>query len=636
MKVKKLIIILIISIVLSIALIGGSVAYLRTTRTQTDSNRITALDCLQITYTSLSNDINLQNTYPISDTKGLQLDPYTFKIKNLCTEKITSHINLETLITNNALSIEYIKVSLDNETPALLSTKPNGTKYYDNTVSSSSKNLASVDLNQNEEREYSLRLWLNEETTLEQARNKTYQGRVIVIAEPYIASTRLKDTILADNEVTEPLSTPGRKQSLFTLSDTIQNSLPVGTSRKDYYYTYGTGISNGTTSGKFTLTGVSTCQFSDATCRNTLIGKYIVGYTHDTASQSGTGTMTYTNIDNIIQVQSINYSESGTSYIYYKLASSFDTKEALLASTPDDYGTSYYFRGAVENNYVVFAGMCWRIVRIDGQGNIKLVLYNYNPDSLTNPCIQTGASYAFARYDNTTNGSNGQSTFNLSPLSNAYIGFMYGTPNSSTYALEHANINKSTILTNLETWYDNNLGEHASKDYTNYLADVIWCNDKSTTGNGYGTTRSNYGPYNRLNDISTASPTLVCPPDKNSGKLSKYTVSDTTNGNGALDYKIGLLTADEIAFAGGAYGLENLSYYLNKNASSSWWLLSIGYFTGSYVYGIGFIPNGCMNYGTVNATMGVRPAVSLKSTITISASGTGTATNPYVVYIPES
>ena len=63
-----------------------------------------------------------------------------------------------------------------------------------------------------------------------------------------------------------------------------------------------------------------------------------------------------------------------------------------LRRAVDDYGMSYYYRGAVENNYVVFAKMCWRIVRIDGQGNIKLVLYNYNSDkeNVTNPCNVTG------------------------------------------------------------------------------------------------------------------------------------------------------------------------------------------------------------------------------------------------------
>lgn len=65
--------------------------------------------------------------------------------------------------------------------------------------------------------------------------------------------------------------------------------------------------------------------------------------------------------------------------------------ERVLASASDEYGTSYYFRGAVTNNYVEYANMCWRIVRITGTGAVKLTLYNYNglTDSNTVPSSTT-------------------------------------------------------------------------------------------------------------------------------------------------------------------------------------------------------------------------------------------------------
>ena len=140
--------------------------------------------------------------------------------------------------------------------------------------------------------------------------------------------------------------------------------------------------------------------------------------------------------------------------------------EALLASTPDDYGTSYYFRGAVKNNYVEFANKCWRIVRVGGDGSVKLILHNDNTTGVANPCdaANNSASAAFARYSGTTY----ESTFNTNYNDNAYVGFMYGTPGSSTYADTHANTNKSTILTNLETWYNNNL-----KTYESAIDDVM-------------------------------------------------------------------------------------------------------------------------------------------------------------------
>ena len=48
--------------------------------------------------------------------------------------------------------------------------------------------------------------------------------------------------------------------------------------------------------------------------------------------------------------------------------------EKVLSITDDDLGISYYYRGEVEDNYVNFAGMCWRIVRILGDGSTKLIL----------------------------------------------------------------------------------------------------------------------------------------------------------------------------------------------------------------------------------------------------------------------
>ena len=97
--------------------------------------------------------------------------------------------------------------------------------------------------------------------------------------------------------------------------------------------------------------------------------------------------------------------------------------EALLASTEDDYGTSYYFRGAVKNNYVQFANKCWRIVRVGGDGSVKLILHNDNTAGASNPCdvANNSASAAFARYSGTTY----KSAFNSSYNDNAYVGFKY-------------------------------------------------------------------------------------------------------------------------------------------------------------------------------------------------------------------
>ena len=329
--------------------------------------------------------------------------------------------------------------------------------------------------------------------------------------------------------------------------------------------------------------------------------------------------------------------------------------EAVLASTEDDYGTSYYFRGAVTNNFVEYANMCWRIVRITGNGSIKLVLYNYNGLTSTNntpssstPCNVTGDTYAYARYE----GDTYESAFNSSYNDNAYVGFMYGTASASSYTEAHANTNASTILTNLNKWYTNVLFKQANfKD--SQLADTIWCNDKSVvtdatfnpdrgmtlgTNYGYGTNVNYYSAYKRLVQATTLSaggtgPSLICPNDNNGGKLSKYTVSDTTYGNGALSgyAKVGLLTADEIAFAGGAFATSKSTYYIKGNTNSGyWWTLSPCYFDGRFAkvsgadYDYDLVDTG------VSGGYGVRPSLSLQSGVKIS-SGNGSATSPYKI-----
>ena len=334
--------------------------------------------------------------------------------------------------------------------------------------------------------------------------------------------------------------------------------------------------------------------------------------------------------------------------------------EAVMSLTPDDYGISYYFRGNVQNNFVSFAGMCWRIVRITGDGSIKLALYDYSSANCTN----TGDTLAYARYNGTTYATKFNENFN----DNAYIGFMYGTPNSNTYAATHANTNKSTILQNLETWYKAKL-----TSYTDKLADTIWCNDKSTVkdvtanlfesahgvlnkesmpfpGLGYqkehtvyGSTIRNYAfEQNRDEENYTygTGPSLICPKDNDGGKLSKFTVDDTVNRNGNLDYKIGLLTVDEMVLAGmvtypvyinNNYDETSVTSYLRSNATSDWyWTLSPIYFNGgaALVWITDF--DGDLSGGRVDRSGALRPVVSLKSATTISG-GNGTASNPFII-----
>ena len=299
--------------------------------------------------------------------------------------------------------------------------------------------------------------------------------------------------------------------------------------------------------------------------------------------------------------------------------------EALLASAEDDNGTSYYFRGAVTNNYVEFANKCWRIVRVGGDGSVKLILHNDNTTGAANPCdsANNNANAAFARYSGTTY----KSAFNTNYNDNAYVGFMYGATGASDYASTHANTNKSTILTNLETWYTNNL-----KTYESVIDDNVWCNDKTNVtdtsynpwgysnvnGLGYGTNITYYGATQRLvsknGNAGGTGPSLKC-----TGELSK------------INSKVGLITADELAYAGYAYAQNNITTYLQENATDTyWWSLSPSYFNGdnANVWNVSG-SSGYFGSDGVDYTYGVRPSISLKSTTNVT--GEGTSSSPFII-----
>ena len=314
------------------------------------------------------------------------------------------------------------------------------------------------------------------------------------------------------------------------------------------------------------------------------------------------------------------------SFTYKQISTVKNVSEALLASTEDDYGTSYYFRGAVKNNYVEFANKCWRIVRVGGDGSVKLILHNDNTAGAANPCdsANNSTSAAFARYSGTTY----ESEFNSSYNDNAYVGFKYGTKGSSTYAATHANTNKSEILTNLETWYNNYL-----KTYESVIDDTVWCNDKTNVtdttydplrwkpnGLGYAKNMTYYGATQRLSSTS-GSPGGTGPSLKCNGELSK------------INSKVGLITADELAFAGYAYKLNNSTTYLQENATGgNWWSLSPAYFGSGFaeVWNVAGDDGFFWNY-RVSQGFGVRPSISLKPSTNVT--GEGTSSSPFVVKI---
>ena len=269
----------------------------------------------------------------------------------------------------------------------------------------------------------------------------------------------------------------------------------------------------------------------------------------------------------------------------------------------------YYYRGEIDNNYVIFAGYCWRIVRTSENGSIKL---RYGGTPTSGVCLQTGTSVSI-----------GSSVFNSSSSYNAYVGYMYGTPNSATYALEHANTNNSTIKTTIDSWYNTNIASQGTT-VTSKISDSIYCNDRSITDTtynlGYGANRTYYAAYSRLTTNKT-------PTNKCTLANDRFTVS-SSNGNGALTYPVGLLTADEMAYAGAKAGTNNTTFYLYTSAY--YWTMSPYYFSSGYSRGCSLYPSGGLSNSDVGLASGALPAVFLNAETTVS-SGVGTYNSPYVI-----
>ena len=281
----------------------------------------------------------------------------------------------------------------------------------------------------------------------------------------------------------------------------------------------------------------------------------------------------------------------------------FSTELNTLAAAPENDGTTYYYRGIIEGNFLVFANMCWRVVRIDENDNIKVALYNYS----SSDCTQTGDTLAFARYDGTNyltyfNNNNGIN-------SNKFVGYTYSTTVDSSQVIPSVNDTQSDILKNLTTWYNR---AFTTKEKS-YLADVTWCNERglssimNKTGAGNGTNETYYiGLDKQLQQTYS----FDC------SEISRYKYNITK-------IKVGLLTADEIVYAGHTYLTPQSEIaYINENARENYWTLTPA--QNNLIY------DGMSSGGiSLSDKAALRPAIALNSEVEYS--GTGTPTDPYVI-----
>ena len=289
-----------------------------------------------------------------------------------------------------------------------------------------------------------------------------------------------------------------------------------------------------------------------------------------------------------------------------------ESHEKGIYETLDDDGTSYYYRGSVENNYVKFAGYYWRIIRINGNGSIRMI------------------------YDGTVAHDNGETSddrvysktyFNTSDSDNMHVGYMY------TSGQVHGLVTNSNVKTVNDNFYSSKL-----TSYANYMDNNVgFCGDRSIlnqqTGIGTARTTTYYTAYLR---VTTNSPTFSCSLD-----ADYYTVSNSSKGNKALSYPIGLITVDEAMYAGYSGGMFDGTYNYQKPLPDNFLNINYGYWTmtpagfynpyASYnLFASLFIIYEPGGFDDVHLGLnyGLRPVINLKSTLKFT--GDGTKNNPYI------
>ena len=576
---KKRITILVVSLIaITGIIVGVSYAFFSVGGSQEQANNFTS-GCLNISLTSNSSSINLTNTYPITDIEGLEGASYDFTIENTCNMVTNYSINLESLNEQaNSLNANYIKVALSSDTVdnviSKLSSNTSVTPEIDGSYEA--YNLYTGTLKGNESKTYHLKLWIDYDATKEEAANKTYQSKINVIANP---ETTVVDTLEAKFGINE---------------QTVTSTLTGGVTSATYCTTTGnicTPNTNATVSNNSYTVEVESKEENQMVC----------------TKLNGTSKTICSNIIEVVKLcpkgaEACNTILAGkeikTRSLPLTTSSKVeDTTTGTIYKAQDDWGGTYYFAGNPTDNWVKFAGYYWRIIRINGDGSIRMIYQGTSANTTgTGTQLQTNA-------------------FNSSYGRSEYVGYMY------TSGQQHGNTTDSPIKDVLDSWYSSNLASYADK----ISKEVGFCGDRELQSGSWSSTGShNYAGYGRLvANSSSVNPTFKC---SNSNDL--YTTSSSNKGNKKLANPIGLITADEVVMGGLPWNGSTMSNYLYTG--QNYWTMS-PYYVGpnSYARVFGVNSSGDLGGSGVNIAWGVRPVINLASDVKIT--GTGTSDDPYIV-----
>ena len=648
---KKKVNMIVLSVSVILMLIGLSYGYFLIRKNQ-ENNNVAGSECFKLEFSNESEAINLSNMYPISDEEGKKQVPYSFTITNTCDMLASYTVNME-MLEGTTLNSKYLDVLVNNEEIKLLSTYEATDTVIAN--STESRILTKGTLAYNDSVDYTVRFWMDKDVEDIESMNKYFASKIVVVATPSTWDSTsagyntLHDAILANEYQSTPekaiekikaKGNPDLSQTAPIIkwvektgeSTTQQVIKPAESAIKSDAQTsdltdndtklklYTTKTFNSNTGrysmGKAVFVDPTTIDFNGATkyyYQNEYIQYNMDNGKLRTISDNGSNTIylvtgvtktSSTGNWNGVKYDAVAYKLSLTQLTETELET--DKSDKGLYQAADDYGTTYYYRGNVKNNIVQFAGFYWQIVRINGDGSIRL-MYDGTVKNATGGDQTIGNSQFNSKYNNP-----------------AYVGYMYGNPDGTTFDEVHNNTNNSIIKTAVDNWYKTNI---VDKGFSSNVSNAVgFCGDGTLrSGDGVSTTQNSYfSSYKRLENNT---PQFTCP------ELSRdlYTTAASSIGNKALTYPVGLITYDELVYA----GMDNR--HTNKlswaYSTQHYWTMSPSSFDATLGYAIEWFLNSAGNltpWWGVGSHLGARPVINLKSD-TLITGGIGTSSDPFVV-----
>ena len=557
--------------------IGVTYAVFTYTKEGTTDNVVTT-GTLKFLYTENNtngNGISITEAEPISDTNGKELvgdrNVFDFKVEgtNTGNEVIPYEVTLRKKATST-MGEDNIKVYLQDGTdqtelltPTLYSKLVQTTTDVGNNVEKSIYKGEVAGNTNNYLKTFRLKMWLDENADLSVIGGQTFTATVNVYSNAKVISA--EEQVLRSNTDIKDI----------TIGDTSLTKVEG----KDWNYEV--ELDSDTTAKlnivpKYSLANVKIEKDNQVISNNSEVSLVGGNNIYKVTITSTDQTVTKEYKINIKVKQAVPLKDEimkNTVITANPTLTTSSTKSGdasgLYKSTATNTGDpTYYFRGNVTNNYVKFAGQTWRIVRINEDGTIRIVMQDG---------INNNTKYKFnSNYNN--------------------YSYMYYT--------------NSNAKTQLESWYQTNIGSKSglAKNVANgnYYCEQAKAKffDSATSGSA---TMPTYNKY---------TPDFKCVTDG--------------NGKGVVNASLGLLTYDEVVYAGGYFNEMDNNYYLNNSVFPSWTMSPAGFVTGnsnSYVWCVG--ASAFISVATLDNSYPLRAVLNLTADTLVT--GTGTSSDPFVI-----